>query len=625
MLELTNRLIDRGHEVTIYLPDEIDRSCHWMRCAAAVKGLSEGRDDELDVLMFNHEPQWHLLHRFNRVRHRVFYALHYGSSYSKEGSWESLRTDVDLVLANSTWTSQMIQAEIGYRPPVLLGGISHEFFHPVDVPTIYDILAVGDDRPWKGTDLVRHAAERAGLGLELYAGKDLPQSRMAHEYSQAEMFAVGSEVEGFGQPGLEALACQVPLVTTDNGGCRDYAIDGQTALVVPPGDVAAMTLAMRRLHEDRPFARRLAAQGRELVMDRFDWDRAAEGLEGHLGAVIGGTAAPLPVRERPGPQREPDPDLTVVVLAWDQLHLTQRCTEAVRQRTDVPYELVIVDNGSAWEARSYASAAADVPVLNSENLGFAHGMNQGLAVARGRHVAFVNNDTEVPPGWASALCEHLAAPEVGMVVPAVTNANDPRIVRKAPGSTVSRFDPFESPPPAVLVVLRTALAREIGGWDERYPVASGEDLELAFTLWANGLDIVFDERVLVAHVSKGTAGTKLEDWRAIWQENRRMFLHRWTAPHIDVPRIGECAEHDHARNLRSGRAAAGWMLRFFEQLETTRDLRAALRAAEDAIRPTPARAAARDRVRRAYASVRPLLPSGIRRALFRRFGHILYR
>ena len=55
--------------------------------------------------------------------------------------------------------------------------------------------------------------------------------------------------------------------------------------------------------------------------------------------------------------------LSVVVLAWDNLLFSQQFVESVRRNTDVPYELVVVDNGSAWEAANYARVAADRAVL----------------------------------------------------------------------------------------------------------------------------------------------------------------------------------------------------------------------------------------------------------------------
>ena len=82
-----------------------------------------------------------------------------------------------------------------------------------------------------------------------------------------------------------------------------------------------------------------------------------------------------------------EPVLSVVVLAWDNLDLTRRFVESVRANTDVDYELVIVDNGSEAPAARYAEEAADHAILNDRNLGFAAGMNQGLAAARGEFVA----------------------------------------------------------------------------------------------------------------------------------------------------------------------------------------------------------------------------------------------
>jgi len=250
------------------------------------------------VLLFNHEPQWPELRRFERTRRTVFYALHYGRLYRKPGSWASLRSGVDAVLANSGWTAELIERETGRRPPVVLAGITDEYFHPVEVEKAYPILCPGDLRPWKGTAVVEEAARLLGLPLERYEGKDLPQSEMAAEYCRAEVFAVGSEFEGFGWPGLEALACGVPLVTTDNGGCREYAIDGETALVVPPRDARAMAEAIARLRADGDLAARLRANGLELVRERFDWGRATDELERELRAIADAPDGDSPWRPR---------------------------------------------------------------------------------------------------------------------------------------------------------------------------------------------------------------------------------------------------------------------------------------------------------------------------------------
>ena len=110
--------------------------------------------------------------------------------------------------------------------------------------------------------------------------------------------------------------------------------------------------------------------------------------------------------------------------------------------------------------------------------------------------------------------------------------------------------------------MRVAVARGLGGWDETYPVASAEDVDLAFKTWVNDLDIVFDERVLVEHVH-GASARLLGDWRARWDQNRRLFLDRWQDPALDVPRLARCDPDRFARNRAIAAATAEWMDRYF--------------------------------------------------------------
>jgi len=75
---------------------------------------------------------------------------------------------------------------------------------------------------------------------------------------------------------FQALACGVPLVTADTPAARELLVHGASALLVPPGDPAALAAAIRRLSGDAPLAQLLAAGGRaayearasELVLGR---------------------------------------------------------------------------------------------------------------------------------------------------------------------------------------------------------------------------------------------------------------------------------------------------------------------------------------------------------------------
>ena len=584
-----------------------------MACDAGIDPMSAGVGTELDLVLFNHEPQWYLLDEFRHARRRVFYALHYSRLYEKEASWESLRVPVDLQIANSNWTADRIEAEIGSRPVVQLGGVNRD-----GVPAVRGAEAVSTccarvlGKAWKGTDTIMAAGQRLGVDVRGYGDKDLDQPALGREYDAARVFAVGSWFEGFCQPGLEALACGVPLVTTDNGGCLEYAIDGETALVVPPRDAPAMAQAIGRLLDEPELAGRLRENGLAMVEESFDWERRADEFADVLdGVVAGRTSAPPPPRPAP----PDDPELTVVVLAWDNLLYTQRFVETVRQRTDVDYELVIVDNGSAWEAASYAAAAADHAVMNDTNLGFSKGMNQGLDVARGAWVAFCNNDTLMPEGWASMLLETARAhPQAGIVVPALTAARNPATVRTEPGVEVEVLAPFSAPPAAVVFLMRTDVVRELGAWEEEYEVASAEDVDLCFKVWVNDLDIVYDQRVLVDHIGKGSA-SRLDDWIGLWARNRALFLEKWSGDR-EVPRLERCDPERHARNRRTASAVANWMAQYF----AARDQAAARRSVTGAARSTSAgvRSLRSKLVRRArpvWRRVSPHLPPEVRRVL----------
>lgn len=360
--------------------------------------------------------------------------------------------------------------------------------------------------------------------------------------------------------------------------------------------------------------------------------------------VAHSTNADSPVRRRP--DRVPPMDapaagerslgeqaLTVIVLAWNQLPLTRRCVESVRANTDVPYELVIVDNGSDAEAAAYARQAADVPVLHPTNLGFAAGMNSGLAVATGTHVAFVNNDTELPPGWAGRLIETLWADrDVGLVLPAVTAAGNPYAVRTEPGPHRIVVPPFRHLPSGVVYAMRRNDAEALGGWSEEFEVASREDLDLLFKVWCNDLGVVLDERVLVWHESSATVREQLPDRRDRWEKNWDVFVEKWTAADPGrIPRLASCEPDVFEANLDRARIAATWMERWYDARFRTvtgadpRRLAAVERERDDLAERLRLATSAKSRfLRSGWTAVRRVVPRSVREWAFPKLRALYY-
>ncbi len=93
---------------------------------------------------------------------------------------------------------------------------------------------------------------------------------MAAELARTDVVVLPSYREGLPKCLLEAAACALPLVATDVAGCRDVVSDGEDGLLVPPRDALALAGAIRALHEDVEWARRLGRAARRKALAEFD-------------------------------------------------------------------------------------------------------------------------------------------------------------------------------------------------------------------------------------------------------------------------------------------------------------------------------------------------------------------
>lgn len=102
---------------------------------------------------------------------------------------------------------------------------------------------------------------------------------------RAWALAFASPKEGWGITNLEAAACATPVVASDSPGLRESVRDGETGLLVPHGDVAAMGRAMARIAGDRALVDTFGQAGRRFA-ETFTWDRAARETLAHLEEVV---------------------------------------------------------------------------------------------------------------------------------------------------------------------------------------------------------------------------------------------------------------------------------------------------------------------------------------------------
>ena len=213
---------------------------------------------------------------------------------------------VDRVITGSQNSAESVARE--FRLPmehisVIYDGVDTDTFRPLEIPKRPNsLLYVGnsDDRNKGARYLVEALAllkHRDGLRLTVVdrpqaylvptiarelgvadritmAGR-LSKEDLVRAYNEAQIMVSPSLYEGFGLPAAEAMACGTPLVATTAGAFPEVVEDGDSGLLVPPGNARALADAIERLLDDPDLRRRLGQGGRRRIVERFSWRETA--------------------------------------------------------------------------------------------------------------------------------------------------------------------------------------------------------------------------------------------------------------------------------------------------------------------------------------------------------------
>lgn len=229
--------------------------------------------------------------------------------------------------------------------------------------------------------------------------------------------------------------------------------------------------------------------------------------------------------------------IDIVIPCFNQPEFTSVCLTHLSCNTDPSLiRVILVNNGSSIESRSryaevldsclFPSAIIDLP----ENLGFVKGTNVGIAVATAPYIMFLNNDTEVPPGWLEALMEVLEREEkVGIVGPLSSS------LLQWQGQPEHRGKGWKILPNTAMLaffcaVLRREIIAKCGYLSEEFQAGLGDDDDYCERVKRAGWRLALRRDLVVVHHHRATFREVYGEngWEGMQRKNIKLFREKWS-------------------------------------------------------------------------------------------------
>jgi len=152
---------------------------------------------------------------------------------------------------------------------------------------------------------IREAVEGADLWGKISAFGLQGQPALAAAYrflgERKSVFALTAHYEPFGLAPLEAAAAGLPVVVTENGGPSESLREGDVeyGVLVDPSDPEEIARGLQRLLDDDGVWETFARRGRQRVLDRYTWERTAQGYLGLIEEIVAEPEARRPAELLP--------------------------------------------------------------------------------------------------------------------------------------------------------------------------------------------------------------------------------------------------------------------------------------------------------------------------------------
>ncbi|HFD86281.1 MAG TPA: glycosyltransferase [Gammaproteobacteria bacterium] len=241
------------------------------------------------------------------------------------------------------------------------------------------------------------------------------------------------------------------------------------------------------------------------------------------------------------------PVVSVIIPVYGKLEYTLQCLESIKENPpQTAFEVIVIDDKSPDGSAEVIADITGVRLIrNRENLGFIRSCNKGAQEARGQYLHFLNNDTQVTPGWLDELFRTFDDfPGTGLAGSRLIYP-DGRL-QEAGGiiwqnGSAWNFGRFQDPSLPVYnyarevdycsgasIMVPKALFDDLGGFDEHYLPAYCEDSDLALKLRERGCRVIYQPFSTVIHHEGVSSGTDISQGTKAYQvENSKKLFERW--------------------------------------------------------------------------------------------------
>ena len=274
-----NGLIEKGHQVQVLSPV---KDQDWFPLKAGIKEVKDFKNiPDSDIVVATYNPT---AFAAARIKEGIpFYLVQgYETPFESDPLLQKRAEASYLLPLNiicvSTYLKQLLFNKFRRKAEVVPNGISLErpsFKSKEHLRILMLYSSLPSKAPEVGLAALREVkrkypeAEIILFGLDDKPANDFPftyvknppQDKLLELYGCSHIFLSSSKEEGFSLPVLEAMACGCAVVTTDSGGVREMAKDGETALIVAPGNSKGLATKVIELIENREKREGIAVSG----------------------------------------------------------------------------------------------------------------------------------------------------------------------------------------------------------------------------------------------------------------------------------------------------------------------------------------------------------------------------